>query len=340
MFRNLFVAALALSFAGLSGCAHDKLLRLETKDFAASAKDSEVRGRAFYDDLIKNDRELWIALHQFDTNCKPHSMQPSFFRSDLPGRRLCDATPERPGQRPAFDLKRSDFAAEYAALAFISRYLTALSKAAADPELGAREDFVAAAGDLNLLLEVFRQQGIAQNRIDAVGDLLGLIEELAKEHRSAAEIRSIVAENRDATGKAFRQLILALKRDQHHQTALASAKSALAIVADTAADGSLGAASRKRVIELHYADIDARQRTEDCGNSASADVYPEIGIGERDLCGFPEAGVMLAAWRSHRAFLDLIDGRMNKRQKARLIALQRENFRRIARLYLDIAGVF
>jgi hypothetical protein len=340
MYRTLFVAVLVLSFACLSGCAHDKLLRLETKDFTASAKDSEARGRAFYDDLIKNDRELWVALHQYDPNCKPHSMQPSFFRSDLSGRRLCDATPQRPEQRPAFDLKRSDFATEYAALAFIARYLTALSKAAADPELDAREDFVAAAQDLNLLLEVFRERKIEQNRIDAVGDLVGFINELAKEHHSAKEIRSIVAENRHAVDRAFGQLILVLKKDKFHENALDSAKSALAMVADTAPDGSLGAASRKKVIELHYAKEDALQRAKDCENSASKNKYPEIGIGEHDLCGFPEAGVMFAAWRSHRAFLGLIDGRMSKRQKARLIGLQRENFRRIAKLYLDIVGVF
>ncbi|NUQ86303.1 MAG: hypothetical protein HUU11_16480, partial [Anaerolineales bacterium] len=248
MFRNLFVAALALSFAGLSGCAHDKLLRLETKDFAASAKDSEVRGRAFYDDLIKNDRELWIALNQFDPECKPPSMRPSFFRADLPGRRLCDAEPSRPKQPQAHELRRIDFAAEYAALAFVARYLTALSKAAEDPELGAREEFVAAAGDLNLLLEVFKQNKIEQDRIDAIGDLVGLIEDLAKEHRSAEEIRKIVADNRDAADRAFRELILALKNDQAQKKALTSAKESLDLLDATAADGSLSAASRKRMI--------------------------------------------------------------------------------------------
>ena len=52
IFRLL--AACAALF--VSGCAYNQLLRMETKDYVATAQHAEAGGRAFYDGIIASDR--------------------------------------------------------------------------------------------------------------------------------------------------------------------------------------------------------------------------------------------------------------------------------------------
>lgn len=323
----------------LSGCAHDKLLRLETAEYAAAAKDAQSQGRAFYDGLIRQDREFWIATYRADPACTPESMAPSYARADLPGNRLCTDKPQRKNQPPLQDLRRSDFASRYAALSFIGHYLDALAKASADPELGAKEDFTAAVGDLNTLLSVFKADNIPEQDSAAIGELIGFAEALAKEHRSAEEIRAIVAERRSRVDDAFRVLVLALRNDKSLQEATSDSALLERIVIANGASGSDAPELRRQVLERHFLMEDERQRIGACEQAAATRPAGKLGLSERDLCATPEAGLMLAAWQSHDAFLDLIDGHLSAKQKARLVRLQRENFMRLARLYLQFAAL-
>ncbi|MGN6152174.1 MAG: hypothetical protein ACTHOH_09230 [Lysobacteraceae bacterium] len=323
----------------LPGCAHDKLLRLETAEYALAAKDAQSKGRAFYDGLIRQDREFWIARYQRDPACKPESMSPSYANGNLPGNRICSSDPKSEKDNPLHDLRRTDFASRYAALSFIGHYLDALAKASVDPELGAEEDFTAAVGDLNTLLSAFKEQKIPDTKTAAIGKLVGFMEELSKEHRSAEEIRLIVAERRSGVDDAFRVLVLALKDDKSLEKATSNIILLDRMVIANGASGSEARELRRQVMEQHFLMQDDVQRIEACEKAASTRPDGKLGLSERDLCAIPEAGLMLAAWQSHDAFLDLIDGHLSAKQKARLVRLQRENFMRLAELYLQFAAL-
>lgn len=331
-----FCIALAGALA-LSGCAHDKLLRLETAEYAAAAKDAQSKGRAFYDGLIRQDREFWVALNQFDANCKPESMEKSFVRVDLPGNRICTQQQANDQDLPLSELDRAALRKQYAALSFIDHYLEALSKASAEPELKAKEDFDAAIGDINTLLSAFKAEEIPTAETAAVGDLIGLMQALSNEQESATKIRQAVADRRDGADVAFRQLILALKRDRKDEENIRSIKALAESVAGAGANGEPGRKARRRQMEMHFQQRDESFRIAECEAAAAKDTIPALGLSERDLCPYPEAGMMLAAWRSHKAFLDLIDGRPSAKQRARLVRLQRENFMRMVKLYLQFA---
>ncbi len=49
---------------------------------------------------------------------------------------------------------------------------------------------------------------------------------------------------------------------------------------------------------------------------------------------------MQAAQQAHHEFLGLIDGRLSKAQKEKLIALQRQNLMRAVKLYLGLVTAF
>lgn len=339
MSRHFVAFVVSIIVLALSGCAHDKLLRLETAEYATAAKDAQSRGRAFYDGLIRQDREIWLTLNQYDSHCTPESMSGSYTLSKPTKGRLCSSTPERKGQQPLASLRRSEYATQYAALSFIGHYLDGLAKASVDPELGGKEDFVAALGDLNTLLSAFGKSGINEAQTNAVGELVDFVEQMTKERQSADDIRGIVAERRDRVDFAFRQLILSLKRDKQDELAAAAVKTLADLVAATDAKGVTNAAARRRTMELHFLAEDEKQRVADCASAADGDQIEGLRLSERDLCAYPEAGMMLAAWRAHRAFLDLVDGRLSTKQKARLVHLQRENFMRMVKLYLQFAAL-
>lgn len=333
-----FCIALAGALA-LSGCAHDKLLRLETAEYAVAAKDAQSKGRAFYDGLIRQDREFWIALNQLDATCKPASMKASYVRGDLSGDRICTQQKTSDGDQALSELDRATLRKQYAALSFIEHYLEALSKASAEPELKAKENFDAAIGDVNTLLSAFKAEEIPTTETAAVGELIGLMEELSSDHESAEDIRRIVAERRDRTDAAFRQLILALKRDRKDEENVQSIKALIESLVGAGANGEPSRKARRRQMEMHFQQRDESFRIAECEAAAGKDTIPALGLSEKDLCPYQEAGMMLAAWRSHNAFLDLIDGRLSAKQKARLVRMQRENFMRMVKLYLKFSAL-
>ncbi len=344
MFRTSFPAALVFSALILAGCAHDKLLRQETQAFAAAAQKSNAVGREFYERQIRNDRELWATLHQLDPTCTPASVKPSYFRLDGGAGGLCSKSASSPGKQPSFDLSRADFAGQYAALKFIESYLGALAKAAGDPTLDASKDFAAAAADLNTLLTVFGMQAMADDRTTAIGDLVGLVEELSKEHKSARAIRAIVAEKRQGAESAFQQIVDALKRDKSLENDTQASMRTILDVAGNASYTGLSdiqsADARREFIELHYLRVDEVDRIAQCEEGASDKAPADVRYSEKELCGSPAAGVMQAAQQSHREFLGLIDGRLSKAQKQKLIKLQRQNLMRAIKLYLGLIAAF
>jgi hypothetical protein len=339
MARVRFDCIALAALLALTGCAHDKLLRLETAEYALAAKDAQSKGREFYDRLLRQDREFWVARYQQDPECTPESMKKSYARDDLPGNRFCSGEQQSAKDEPLRDLRRSDFASRYAALSFIGHYLDALAKASADPELGAKQDFAAAVGDLNTLLSALKKGGVPDEQTSAIGELVGFVEELSKEHRSAEEIRSIVAERRSRVDGAFRVLVLALKDDKSLEKATSNMDLLERIVIANGASGNNARELRRQIMEKHFLMQDERQRIEACEKAASTRPDGKLGLSERDLCAIPEAGLMLAAWQSHDAFLKLIDGHLSAKQKARLLRLQRENFMRLTKLYLQFAAL-
>ena len=344
MFRTSFYAALAFSALISTGCAHDKLLRQETQAFVAATQKSNAAGQEFYDRQIRKDHELWASLHQLDRKCTPASLRNSYFRTDLKAGAvgLCLESAPSQGKQPSFDLSRADFAGQYAALKFVESYLGALAKASGDPTLHASKDFAAAAADLNTLLAVLGMKKVQDGRITAVGDLAGLLEDLSKEHKSAKAIRAIVAEKRLRAESAFQEIVDALKRDKSHENATLASANALMDLAgnSTEALGISGAEARRIVIEMHYASIDEQDRVAKCEKSASGEVPEGVRYSEKELCRYPAAGVMQVAQQAHREFLGLIDGRLSKAQKQKLINLQRENFIRVFKLYLSVVAAF
>lgn len=344
MFRTSIHAALTFSALMLAGCAHDKLLRQETQAFAATAQKSSAQGREFYERQIRDDRELWASLYQLDRKCTPASFRPSYFRLDGGAGALCSERAPSPGEPPSSELSRSHFAHQYAALKFIESYLVALTKAAGDPTLDASKDFAAAAADLNTLLTTFGMQTMAEDRTTAIGELVGLVEELSKERKSAKAIRAIVAEKRQGAESAFQLIVDSLKQDTgNEKTTRAAMLATLAMVGNASDAGVWGRQSgdaRRKFLELRYRDIDEKERILECERNASDKTPAGVRYSEKALCVSPAAGMMQAAQQAHREFLGLIDGRLSKAQKEKLIKLQRQNLMRAIKLYLGLVAAF
>jgi hypothetical protein len=331
IFRLFAITAAIL----LCGCAHNQLLRLETKDYVVTADRAEASGRAFYDGIIASDRALWAGLHAFDARCTPRSLRESYFNPDGSSRGLCSTTPPFKGAQPGEDIDRATFAKQYAALDFVASYLKALAEASADPELKAADAFKLAAADLDVLFRLFK----AENPLDkdgaaAIQELVGLIDELAQDARSAAEIRALVRERGARADAAFAALSEWLVRDARLKQATDDIS--LHFNVFRAIDGGASDVERGRIIETHYAGIDARETV--ARRYAACMARAEVAL--RRFCAHPEAGLMYLAGQSHRELVGLADGRMNARQKARFMALQRAYFFRVASLFLDLTGAF
>ncbi len=327
------LAASAALFA--SGCAHNQLLRLETKDYVATAQHAEAGGRAFYDGIIASDRALWAGLHAFDARCTPRSLRESYFNPEGASRGLCSATPPFKGAQPSEDIDRATFAKQYAALDFVASYIKALAEASTDPELKAADSFKQAAADLDVLFRLFN----AENPLDkdgaaAIQELVGLIDELAQDARSAAEIRALVRDRGPRADAAFAALGEWLVRDARLKQATDGMNLYFNVL--RAVDGGASDVERGRIMETHYAGIDAREAVARRYAACMAGAEVE----QRRFCAHPEAGLMHLAGQSHRELVGLAGGNMNARQKARFMKLQRAYFFRVASLFIDLTGAF
>lgn len=339
MFQHFRCFAVCFTALLVAGCAHDVLLRTETKAFTETAGKSEAAGRSFYAGLIAEDRALWGILHRADRDCVPDMFGRAYFIASDEPHDLCSAVPRNTTQAAASGIDQDAFKVQYAALSFVKTYLKALAEVSADPELDARDSFASAAADLNVLVGALDKQAIPEARIGAVGDLEQMLRELSTNRKSAKAIRKIIATNRVDIDADFRRLIDWLKRDT--SAARASNAATMAVLATLSTnDDAIGADARQWRIERQYADHDRNAALQRCLADAKDVVPPQPGLSERDLCKYPEAGVMLAGWRAHGELLGLIDGRPSKKQKAKLMKLQRENFMRVVKLYLDLIGVF
>lgn len=349
----------------LCGCAHDKLLRLETQDYVKVAEKTEASGRAFYDGMIESDRALWAELYAIDEKCTPKSLGPSAFSADTnddgnvdsKDKGFCLSLSDEKDLRISNEIDRDMFQRQYAALAFLRSYLTALATASADPELSAEKEFKAAADDLALLSEALRVKSMLdKNQLEAVGNLIDFMENLSKEHRSAKEIRGIVETEHKNVHAAFDVLIEAMRKDISLKRSTASLKGAIEVfIAQTAPMDDKTMERRKKIIAMHYARIDIEEKEQH--RIAACSAIPEKKIEqaieardaeaeesarrEKSHCEFPEAGAMLAAKQASLDFIDLaLEGRMSAKQKARLIKMQRENFMRAVSIFIDVTTAF
>jgi hypothetical protein len=340
MFRLLAITTVMW----LSGCAHNQLLRLETKDYVVATRQAEAGGRAFYDGIIASDRALWASLHAYDPKCMPRSLRDSYFDADTNGDGRvdkedqglrCVTHPTSFARVPSEDIDRATFAKQYAALDFVASYLNALAEASADPELKAADAFKQASADLDVLFRLFKTESpVDKDEVAAIQELVDLIDELAKDARSAAEIRSIVRKRGARAEAAFAALSEWLMRDAILKQATDGI--ALHFNAFRAIDGRASDVERGRIIETHYAGIDAREAVE----QRYATCMAGADVPLRRFCSHPEAGLMHLAGQSHRELTGLVDGRMSARQKARFMSLQRAYFFRVASLFLDLTSVF
>lgn len=364
MFMYRMMIAIALAASLLSGCAHDELLRLETQDYVKVADKVEASGRAFYDGMVEGDRALWAELYALDEKCTPESLRPSIFTSDTnrdgkiddADNGFCDAELDENSKFISREIERSMFAEQYAALAFLRSFLTALANASADPELRASKEFKAAAVDLAALSKALNKKApLTGEQVEAFGNLIDFMEELSRDHRSAKEIRQIIEDNHEDVSAAFDVLIAAMQKDKSLQGATGSLKNSLEQVHDRASAKDKIKEMRRKLIASHYARVDTEekeiQRVDACEAIADRKIrHAQDARGEDEekqarlekaICPFPEAGAMLAAKQANQDFVDLaLEGRMSNKQKARLMKLQRENFMRAVSIFIDLTGVF
>lgn len=333
------IATVLFSLSALCGCAHDALLREETQRFVEVGQKSEIAGRAFYDNIVAKDREVWVFMYRVDPDCKPKPFGESYSdQSDNP-LNICTRKKHKDTDPPLEAVSRETFGSRYAALAFIDSYLEALAKVSQAPKMDASQNFKVAASDLNLLLDALKQEKVADVKIGAVADLVSMLEQLSKDRESAKAIKKIADDKAQRVDADFKQLIVWLSLDVSAKKAQDSLFNAtLSQISDS--DKDIGGQARARWLENGFRQVDEARSVQACKQKANADPIPEIGLSERDLCGKTSAGVMLGGWRAHKELLSLIDGRMSKKQKARLLKLQRENFFRILKLYLDITSAF
>jgi hypothetical protein len=358
------MAAMAFSLLLISGCAHDKLLRLETRDYVKVAEKTEASGRAFYDGIVESDRNLWAELHAIDENCTPKSLRPSAFDPDTNGDGklddrddgFCRVVSDEKGEIVSQEIERKMFGPQYAALSFIRSYLAALATASADPQLNAAKEFKSAAADLALLSQALKakQNPLTEDQVQAVGELVDFIEALSQDHRSAKEVRRIVDENQTKVDAAFDVLIAAMRSDQGLRRSTQGSKDMLEAYRgiQVAVKDKEKEDRRRRLIEMHYARVDAEEneirRVAACEKLAerkmeAAKQDPRIDMqdaqAEKDICPFAEAGAMRAAKQANADFVALaLEGRMSAKQKARLIRMQREHFMRAVSIFIDLAG--
>lgn len=373
----LRIATVLFFLSALCGCAHDKLLRLETQDYVKVAEKTEASGRAFYDGMIEGDRALWAELYAIDEKCTPKSLGPSAFSADTNGDRnidgkdrgFCLSLSDEKDIRVSNEIDRGMFQRQYAALAFLRSYLTALATASADPELSAEKEFKAAAADFEILLNALKNlkkkkknaEGkeealLSDDQIGVVSSLIGSIEELSKNHTSAKEIRRAVESNRYKVNSAFDVLTAAMKEDKSLSDLTIEMNSTLnSYVALQATSQDKTREARKKLIFAHYQRIDAQEKESRrilaCNAAADTasknahksqdDEAKRKAELEKQLCEFPEAGAMLAAKQASLDFIDLaLEGRMSAKQKARLIKMQRENFMRAVSIFIDVTTAF
>jgi uncharacterized protein (UPF0147 family) len=323
----------------LCGCAHDALLREETQKFVEVAHRSETAGTAFYDGLVKKDREIWAFIHRVDPDCKPQPVGKSYSDATNDPLNFCKSRSSDPMELPLIMATRDKFSSRYAALEFISGYLEALAEVSQDPKIDASERFKSSAERLNLLLQTIREDNISDARIEAVASLANMLQQLSKDRESAKAIRRIAAENAEKIDADFRRLIVWLSHDEVMKTSQNDRLGGmLSQVSDS--DSSAGMQARTMWIENRFYVIDLKQKFDECVRKASDEQIPGLELSKRDLCGKTAAGAMLAGWQAHQDFVSLIDGRLNAKQKARLMQLHRSNFFKVLKLYLDVTGVF
>lgn len=332
-------ANVLLLLIALCGCAHDALLREETQKFVEVARKSEAAGTAFYDGIIAKDREIWVFLHRVDPDCKPEPIGISYSQDSGGPLNFCRAPKPDETDFPLEGINRDKFGSRYAALQFIDTYLVALAKVSEDPKLDASENFKSAASKLNLLLDVLKEENVSDARVGAVADLALMLEQLSMDRESAKAIRAIAVKDSQRIDANFTQLIVWLDRDEATKIAQNRLfEGILSQVSDS--NQNVGLEARRMWMENRFQKIDSEQKIAQCKSDASAETIDGTSFSQQSLCGRTAAGAMLAGWQAHKGFVSLIGGNMSKKQKARLLSLQRQNFFKILKLYVDFTGVF
>ena len=329
MSKHLSRWMILLSLATLCGCARNTLLREEAHDFAEGAATAALGSRAFYDSAIATDRELRIALLTLDSDCVPAELRPD------PGGPACTIAGETVELRGA--LTRDSFSREYAHLDFLASYLAALAELTADIESHSGENFKAAKADLDTLLAIVGNDApLSDDAAGAVSELLDFVNTLSKEHASAKEIRAVLRSKGDRAHQGLTALAKALLQDAQLREAGEAAVHRITEV--SVQQGLLGdATARAQTLQSWYARDDRRHAAavlaQHCKDTtADADA--------RRFCGAPAAGLMAAAAATHRELLDLEEGKLNARQKARQARIVYGRFMQAAKLFVKLVAVF
>lgn len=351
--RTLFLSILPLLLT-LGGCTGDALLRKETQRFTEAAGKASTQGEAFYNDLVTLDRSNWALMLAVDKSCMPRSLGVPVYRADPvapkdagnTAKRLCSPNPTAIDPLGIAELDRAFFAVEFALLESIASYTAALAELAGDPKLEATAAFSQAKADFDVLLALTGATsplGDAQTK--AITDLIGFVDELAAENGRAQAIRKILEARSAAASKNLLALAAALKRDEPHRAAAKELDRALAALAIKL--GPDDASLRIELLRHYYASVDAIERNNQIVATSTkrctaAKDDPELSADQnalvRTYCGYPAAGITLAASFAHDALVNLAKGDLNVRQRAEKARLAYRQFMRIAKLFVSFAA--